>query len=99
MAMTCPPDVADILLEILSQGILQARARGWSGDAAAAAREADHVHNLPGLIAHFTPEQLDYYWTIERPSYLAGIAPDQAAPFRPLWDRLRTAMGQDGRGS
>src|SRR5262245_28419251 len=89
MAMTCPPDVAEVLLAILGQGVLQARASGWSGDAAQAAVEADHVHNLPELIAHYTPEQLDYYWTTERPGYLAHTRPEQAAPFRPLWERLR----------
>jgi hypothetical protein len=89
MAMTCPPDVAEVLLAILGQGVLQARAFGWSGDAVRAAVEADHVHNLPGLIAHFTPEQLDYYWTTERPGYLAHARPEQADPFRPLWERLR----------
>lgn len=87
--MNCPSAVAEILLAILGQGVLQARAFGWSGDADRAAAEADHVHNLPALIAHYSPEQLDYYWTAERPSYLARARPEQAAPFRPLWEQLR----------
>jgi hypothetical protein len=90
MSMMCPPDVAAILLEILGQGLLQARAAGWGGDAARAAAEADHVHNLPTLIAHFTPAALGYYWDAERPAYLAAASPDQTAIFRPLWDRLQS---------
>jgi hypothetical protein len=93
MTMTCPPDVAEVLLAILGQGVLQARTFGWSGDTVRAAVEADHVHNLPGLIANFTPEQLDYYWTTERPGYLRHSGPAQVAPFQPLWERLRPHVG------
>jgi hypothetical protein len=92
--MTCPTDVTNILLEILGQGLLQARAAGWAGDAARAALEADHVHNLPGLIAQYTPERLDYYWETERSSYLARATTDQAASFSPLWDQLQSHVGQ-----
>jgi len=87
--VTCPPDVATILLEILGQGVLQARAAGWAGDAARAAVEADHVHNLPGLLADYCPARLRYYWDVERPAYLARTAADRATAFRPLWERLQ----------
>ena len=86
--MTCPPDVAAILLEILGQGVLQARAVGWSGDAAQAAVEADHIHNLPGLLADYSPARLRYYWDAERLAYLVRVTPDREATFRPLWERL-----------
>jgi len=87
--MACPPDVAAILLEILGQGVCHARAAAWSGDAAGAAIEADHVHNLPGLIADYASDRLHYYWEIERAAYLAYANPDQMAAFRPIWDRLQ----------
>src|SRR3954464_13003892 len=90
MAMTCPPDVATVLLEILGQGLLQARSAAWAGDAAGAAVEADHVHNLPGLLAHFSPDDLEYYWETERSAYVARSTSDQAAGFAPLWARLRS---------
>jgi hypothetical protein len=90
--MTCPPDVAAILLEILGQGLLQARAAGWSGDAARAAAEADHVHNLPGLLADYSPARLRYYWDAERPAYLAQVTPERAVSFRPLWEQLGTHL-------
>ena len=43
-------DRQDIYLDILYRGLLNARSAGWSGDAAAAAAEADHLHNIPSLI-------------------------------------------------
>src|SRR5256885_1515581 len=90
--MTCPPKVAEILLAILGQGLLQVRAFGWSGDANRAAIEADHLHNLPTLLAHYSPALLDYYWTAERPGYIAQVTEEQAEAFRPYWDRLRRYM-------
>jgi hypothetical protein len=88
--MNCPPAIAEVLLDILGQGVLQARAFGWSGDADRAAAEADHVHNLPGLIARYSPQRLSYYWEIERPGYLARALPEQVQAFQPFWDRLRS---------
>ena len=84
--MLCPREIADVLLKILYMGILSARAAGWSGDAARAAREADHIHNLPGLLADYSPDRLAYYWDAERPAYLD--AGGTAARFQELWDQL-----------
>src|SRR5437764_105171 len=87
--MTCPPDAAAILLDVLGQGVLQARAAGWSGDVVRAATEADHVHNLPALLADYSPARLRYYWDVERAGYEAHAGPEKTAAFRPLWNRLR----------
>jgi hypothetical protein len=87
--MTCPPDLATVLLDILHLGVLHARAAGWSGDAAQAAAAADHVHNLTGLIQQFTPGKLEYYWKIERPAYVTQRGREQLQAYQPLWDRLR----------
>jgi hypothetical protein len=94
MPMTCPAELADTLIDILTQGLLQARAAGWAGDAKAAALEADHVHNLPGLLADYSPDRLRSYWDAERAAYLARATPDRAAAFRPLWDCLRRYVDQ-----
>ena len=87
--MTCPPDLANILLEIIGLGVLQARAAGWSGDAARASAAADHVHNLPGLLQHYTPCGLDYYWVTERSAFLAHCPAEWARAFQPHWDQLQ----------
>jgi hypothetical protein len=90
--MACPPEIAPILLEIVRLGILSARAAGWNGDSARAALEADHVHNLPALIADCSPEAMRYYWEVERPLYLAKRGPSQTGALQPLWDRLAAVL-------
>jgi hypothetical protein len=94
MAMNCPPDIAAAVLEILRTGVLRARAAGWSGDARRAAIEADHVHNLPDLLADFSHERLAYYWDVEAPSYRQQSVRAEAAQFQPLWDRLAAFVRQ-----
>ncbi len=52
--MNCPPEVAEILLEILQNGLLRIRMLGWSDAGHRCAIEADHLHNLPHLLTHFS---------------------------------------------
>jgi len=87
--MTCPPDVAIILLQIVQLGVLQARAAGWSDSAAGAAAAADHVHNLPGLLIDYSPHGLEHYWIVERRAFLVHCPPDWVHSFEPYWDRLK----------
>jgi hypothetical protein len=86
--MTCPDEIADILLEILGTGILRIRALGWTQNAARCAVEADHLHNLPHLLSHFSEDLLKYYWEVERPSFIGQCSAENAAQFTPLWERL-----------
>src|ERR1043166_741489 len=44
--MQCPPEIAEIVTQIISMGLLRIRASGWSGNADRCAIEADHLHNL-----------------------------------------------------
>jgi hypothetical protein len=87
--MTCPSDIATILLDILQLGVLQARAAGWSGDAAGAATAADHIHNLAAILQQYSSQALEYYWVAERPAFLARCPVDWAERFQPHWDRLQ----------
>lgn len=87
----CPPEIAVILLEILYHACLAIRIGGWAGEAQYCAIEADHVHNLPKLVDSYSGHNLENYWRVERPSYLAQM---QAFPerrvmaYEPLWRRL-----------
>lgn len=85
--MSCPPDIAEVIVEILQTGLLRIRAQGWSGDSAACAGEADHLHNLPHLLSNYSPELLRYYWEVEKPAYCNGGDGDPKA-FAPAWERL-----------
>ena len=40
-AMTCPPKIAVVILEILYVGLVGIRVLGWAGDSASCASEAD----------------------------------------------------------
>lgn len=94
--MTCPEPIASVFLEILTQGVLASRAAGWGRDPARCAVEADHIHNIPGLLANYSPEKLQYYWEVERPSFMAQCNPQQLQGWEEKWDRLRSFVENAG---
>jgi hypothetical protein len=94
--MTCPTPIAEVLLDILRHGLLACRAAGWAGDASRSATEADHLHNLPDLLLDYTPDRLEYYWEVERPSFAARCDPAQLQWWEERWDRLRPFVEQAG---
>ena len=81
--MNCPPAIAEVLLQILHEGLLRIRSSGWQNDVARCAREADHLHNLPSLLSNYSPERLRYYWEAER----TGVE-----PFAAHWARLEQLL-------
>ena len=85
-----PPDVAEIVLEIIQAGLLRIRAAGWEGDAGRCAVEADHIHNLPQLLRDYSPELLRFYWEVERSTFASQSSSRNAnlAEFERLWERL-----------
>jgi hypothetical protein len=83
--MQCPPEIAEIVCEILRTGLLRIRTLG---DAARCASEADHLHNLPGLLANYKTDLLDYYWQVERVSFVERSTPEEVQDFEPLWRLL-----------
>ena len=87
--MTCPPAIAEIILDILRDGLLNCRAEGWSGNAAQSAAEADHLHNLPDLLHDYSVDRLQYYWDAERPSFAEKCDAERLAGLEQLWSRLR----------
>jgi hypothetical protein len=86
--MTCPADVARVVLQILEVAVLQIRARGWQGDGFRCAVEADHVHNLPALLSDYADDLLKFYWEVERPAFMKRCAPADLAAYEPLWAEL-----------
>jgi hypothetical protein len=86
--MTCSTEIAEVLTEILTTGLLRIRALGWSGKAERCAVEADHIHNVPDLLAHSSLERLNYYWNVERTSYIIQTPASELAVWEPLWRQL-----------
>jgi hypothetical protein len=95
--MQCPAEIAGIITEILTTGLLRIRALGWSGaNAQRCAVEADHLHNLPALLSDFKPELLAYYWDAERVSFIRQSSPEDVEGFEPLWDALSEFVASRG---
>ena len=96
--MTCPPEIARPIAEILKAAVLTIRAAGWSGQAARCAAEADHVHNLPALLLDYSSEALRYYLEVEAPAFARNAGPAGAALFEQWWAELRAAALTPSRG-
>jgi hypothetical protein len=84
----CPPEIARILLEMIGWGLLRIRALGWSGQADRCTVEADHLHNLPHLLADYSPQRLLYYWDVERVGFLETVQPEHLDAFETFWQQL-----------
>lgn len=79
-------DIRRVLAEILHQGLLSIRSASFEHDTAACYVEADHLHNLPYLIADFREELLTFYCDTERPAYTN--AGGHSELYAELWQRL-----------
>ena len=95
--MRCPDDIADILLQIIQDGIVSARWAGWRKNPEWAAIEASHVHNLLEVIRKYGPEKLVYYWDSERDSYIeqfTRLLGKEPKMFVKSWEVLEPLVAQ-----
>jgi hypothetical protein len=88
ITMHCPAEIAETLLSILQTGVLRIRSLAWDGEAEQCGIESDHIHNLPDLIADYSPEKLAYYWNVERPEYMKQVPRERLRGWEPLWKEL-----------
>ena len=86
--MSCPPEIADIVCDILQYGLVQIRAKAWENDSESVAQIAEHLHNLPHLLRDFSPELLTFYWEVERTVFLESVTEELSAPYGDAWNRL-----------
>ena len=70
-ASECPEPLRQAFLELLTWTFLYIRNK--PSDANLCFAHADHMHNVPGLLARFRTEQLAYYWEVERPIFLRNL--------------------------
>lgn len=84
--------IRDVLLQILHVGLLRIRAAGFGGKSEVCAREADHLHNLPGLARSLDRGELRYYFSAERQGFVrtSTLPTDD---FVPLWNELGKLLG------
>jgi hypothetical protein len=86
--MSCPAEIEEVMLALLGTGLLRIRLLAWQGETESCGVEADHIHNLPDLLATYSPEKLSYYWNVERTQYIAMVDGDRLKDWEPLWNRL-----------
>jgi len=86
--MNCPEDVRGALLEILTHGLLRIRVSGWNGQADRCAVEADHLHNIPGILRDFNIGELTYYWDATRVWFMAESSDVGFAEMEEPWLRI-----------
>lgn len=96
--MQCPPEIARILTQLVATGLLRIRALGWSANAERCAVEADHLHNLPTLLADFRPELLTFYLDVERVAFIQQSSPEEVEGFEPMWTALAGLATTDNNG-
>lgn len=96
--MKCPDNIAEVLLEVLRVALVRIRMRGWNKDMEQCAIEADHVHNIPELLARYSPEKLSYYWETERPIFVRECDRTKFGTqhFEHCWKELESIINRQG---
>jgi len=77
----------ELLLKILHRGILRIRMLANEGRADACYNEADHIHNIPGILSTFRWDQVEYYCKFSQPGFIKR-AKSNIDDFRQLWEAL-----------
>ena len=88
--MSCPRELQTPLLEILYWTVLEVRSCNKEDRYCFAL--ADHAHNIPHLIAKYSPRLLFYYWECERPCFIRELerqGREPWEPFRRQWEVIR----------
>src|SRR5882724_9716837 len=85
----CPPEIADILLDIIQQGLLGIRA---CSDIRRSQIEANHLHNLPSLVKAFSWGRLRYYLEIEKPEYVRDTSTWPCHGCEEAWKKLEALL-------
>jgi hypothetical protein len=68
---TCSPELQRAFLDMLTATLITIRNNPT--DARLCEALADHLHNIPNLLADFHVELLAYYWEVERPGFLKAL--------------------------
>ena len=86
--MNTPPVVQASLLTILKIGLLNIRYYAGGKNLERCAIEANHLHNIPGLLQKFSIDLLKYYIDIERPQYVRETNDQVLEEIRGAWSEL-----------
>jgi len=85
----CPDEVRVALLQILETAILSIRFNANSGKSNYCFIEADHIHNIPGILVDFNIEKLEWYFNATKESYIEsmqGLEGSEPLAYKNQWD-------------
>lgn len=77
-----------IYLQIIAQALMNIRESGSVSNNEQCVLEAEHVHNIPQFLEQYDERREDYYWTVERRSYLSYSDTYFSSRFDSLWKQL-----------
>jgi len=77
------------LLAIVERGIVNIRFQCEGGRYELCEAEANHIHNIPGLVQDFSADKLAYYLEVEVPQYVRAIGHPPRGDLLPQWEILR----------
>jgi hypothetical protein len=78
---------------ILTESLLRIRREAAFGHHEACEIEADHVHNLPHLLADFSEDLLAFYYNTERKVYLAQTGGNYPHSYEDAWKTVARRLG------
>ena len=87
--MKIPETLQESLLAIVEMGIVNIRFQCQGGRYESCEAEANHIHNIPGLVQDFSADKLAYYLEVELPQYLREIGNHPRGDLLPHWEILR----------
>ena len=94
--MQTPPNIQASVLRILKLGLLNIRSYAEGGELERCAIEANHLHNIPSLLDHFSVELLKFYLDIEMPQYVRETNNQVLEEFRRSWIEMADWISQQG---
>lgn len=87
--MEIPEELQKPLLAIVEIGIVNIRFRCQGRRYESCEAEANHIHNIPGLLREFSADKLAYYLEVELPQYLREIGNNPRGDLLEHWEILR----------
>jgi hypothetical protein len=94
--MNCPSEIADVVTEILQRGLVRIRGYAGAQQLRRCFIEADHLHNLPHVLSDYRVERLQYYWDVERASFVTQVPETERRDLEPLWEQMAVLMDSHG---
>jgi len=92
-------EIKKCLCGILSSGISRIRLRAEYGEKIEEISiDAVHLHNLPKILINYTEEKFNYYWLVEKPSYVRDLGEFDSF-YAVYWERIESILkkGEGGQ--